>query len=93
MALAAEVSASQPGRRAWVGVAPSNSSSETYVVLHFELEAEDLAKIRAGDDVDAYWIDHERMVAASMDELCTILRRWLEDLNVLVQPVFCEYPA
>ena len=93
MALAAEVPASQAGRRAWVGVSPSQRAPGAYVIQYFELRHADLETVRAGDDVDAYYLNDERVVASGLDAVRLALSRWLDDLDQLVQPVFCGYPA
>ena len=84
MELAAEVPAARPDRRAWVGVYPRGDSR--YHVLYFELEADRVEEADESGDADRYWLNQEELIVTGEDELEATLRRWLEDLERLVQP-------
>jgi hypothetical protein len=92
MGMAAEVSPSRPGRRAWIAVYPLGDSR--YTVKIVEIDKEVLDRSVASDsylwDADAV---HLGLIAVhGEDELARVLTRWLPDLEQLVQPYFCDYP-
>lgn len=92
MALAAEVRASQSDRRAWVAVFPVGKPN--YIVQYFEVEADYLRKVEENE-----WelpenrlLNVERFPVTGEVELEHTVGQWLDDLDKLVQPYFCNYP-
>lgn len=91
MKLVAEVPASQPDRRAWVSVTPFGDSQ--YAVIYSELAADKVEEVKNSWDDDLYLLDRQHVNVTGEAELERLLRQWLDDLEQLVQPGFCEdYP-
>ncbi|MBI4494021.1 MAG: hypothetical protein HY690_14625 [Chloroflexi bacterium] len=88
--LAAEVPASQPNRRAWVGVYPLRDGEERFRIRHFEVERDRLERLDFLGEEDL--LNAESRIVTGSEELERVLRRWLDDLGKLVQPAVCGYP-
>ena len=102
--VAAEVSACQPSRRAWlkVGVARNNprnpnqhlSENVQFGVRYFEVEKSVLDDAKYNDRYieNEEVLNQEIVLAKNEEELERILARWLSDLDKLVLPYFCDCP-
>ena len=102
--LAAEVPASQPDRRAWILVHPLEPPHDEYPVrgsegrhcgyrvLDSERAARLLEEVCSTWDYDYYLLNKETLQVANEAELEQVLARWLDDLEQLVQPYFCDCP-
>lgn len=88
--VAAEIPASQSDHRAWIGVYPWTEKKPFYKIRYFEVSRHVLEQ--GYDIAEPDLLNSQRLTAHSSDELAAILMRWLTDLNVLVQPYFCDYP-
>ncbi len=90
MTLAAEVHASRPDRRAWVSVRPLGGSE--YDVVYFEVERQHIDEVIESWDYDEFLLNRQELRVTGEDDLERTLAQWVDDLETLVQPYFCDYP-
>ena len=90
MTLAAEVSARQPGNRAWIRVIPLEN--EHYKVNYIEIRSDDYEVVSSTYDQDLYFLVNEYYDANSDDDLERLLNKWMPDARLLKDPYFVGYP-
>lgn len=91
LALAAEVPASDPERRAWVGVYPLPNQENCFNVRYFEVEK---SVLEAEYDIAEDELLNQTTLknVCGENELIKVLSTWLSDMNSLVTGDFCDYP-
>jgi len=88
--LAAEVQATLPGHRAWVGIHPSRSSHDLFLIRYFEV---DNNLIIQDLDIHEEQLNKSiRLIAKTEAELITAVSQWVSDLNDFKGPSFSDYP-
>jgi len=88
--VAAEVPASQPNRRAWVGVYPLLDFDQRFNVRYFEVEEYYLEN--GYDIAENELLNAQTIQVTGEAQLEQVLCAWLDDMRKLVQPFFCDYP-
>jgi hypothetical protein len=88
--LAAEVTPTLHGRRAWVGVHPPRISRDSFLVRYFEVKRE---FIENDLDIHEEQLENKQTITVSgEEELVEVLSRWINNLNDLKGPSFSDYP-
>ena len=88
--VAAEVTASLPSHRAWIGVYPPRFDRDSFLVRYFEV-VQDL--VAQDFDIHEDQLENkETLVVSDEEELVRVLSRWLHNLDDLKGPSFSDYP-
>ncbi|MFN8556056.1 MAG: hypothetical protein U0531_01435 [Dehalococcoidia bacterium] len=59
---------------------------------YFELQESDVEMVKNTYDYDYYWLNVRHFETGDLCELERLLSQWLDDLERLVDPHFCDYP-